>query len=342
MGAKPTDWSRRFAVAALAAMAAAGVTARAASPPQPAFDAAALAQRPGLRALVVARGGCVLLEYYGAGAGPQTRFPVYSVTKSVLSLLVGVAVDRGALRLDQTLSDWLPEAANERVDPLARAVTIRDLMTMTAGFAPAQAPQSAPTVRALLERRMACAPGDRFAYDGMAADLLSVVLARAIRGDSAAFARRSLLDPLGVRNYAWTADADGRLFGETNLALTARDMAKIGLLALQRGRWGGRRIVSEGFMREATMRRSAGGAPLGAAYGYLWWVTKTRAGFDAFFAAGSGGQLVYVAPALGLVAAVAAQPGGGDNLDLIETVALPAAAGAPSSAPCLARLGPGE
>jgi CubicO group peptidase (beta-lactamase class C family) len=300
-------------------------------------DPASLARsRPDLGALVLARGGCVVFEYYRKGAGLETRWPVYSVTKSVLSLLVGAAIDRGLMRLDETLPELFAEALAPRVDPLARNVTIRDLLTMTAGFEAARAGAAAAPLRSMLERPMKSPPGDRFAYDGMAADLLSLALSRAIHENALGFARRALLDPLGIRNYAWTSDADGRLFGETNLFLTARDMAKIGLLALEGGRWGDRRIVSEAFVRASVARQDAGGPPLGAAYGYLWWVTRTPAGLEAFFAAGSGGQLVYVVPRLGLVAAVAAQSGADDNLGLIEALATPAA-GAPA---CLARLEP--
>lgn len=276
-----------------------------------------------------------MYEYYRKGIGPTTRSPVYSVTKSVLSILVGVAIDRGLMRLDEKLAELVPEALDARVEALARGVTIRDLLTMTSGFEAARAGAAPAALGAMLARPMPSPPGDRFAYDGMAADLLSVALSRAIREDALGFARRNLLDPLGIRNYAWTSDADGRLFGETDLFLTARDMAKIGLLYLQSGQWGGRRIVSEAFVRDSVSRHNAGGPPLGAAYGYLWWVTKTRGGFEAFFAAGSGGQLVYVVPRLGLVAAVAAQSGDDDNLGLIDVLALSAA----TEAPCVARLG---
>jgi CubicO group peptidase (beta-lactamase class C family) len=191
----------------------------------------------------------------------------------------------------------------------------------------------------MLERPMRAPPGDRFAYDGLSADLLSVALSRAIRRgarmDARQFARRRLFDPLGIRDYAWSAQAEGSPRGETDLFLTPRDMARIGLLMLRGGRWGDRRIVSQGFVAEATSRRNPGGPPLGAAYGYLWWVTKTRAGLDAFFAAGSGGQLVYVVPALDLVVAVLAQAADGDSPDLVDMIA----SSAPAGAPCVDRLG---
>ena len=329
-------WFRLFAVATLAA-AAPGASGETWLRP----ETESLARsRPDLRALVVARGACVVFEYDREGIGPQTRSPVYSVAKSVLSILVGIAIDQGLMRLDEKLADLVPELLDPDVNPIARDMTIRDLLTMTAGFEAAPTSPPAASLRAMLEQPLTSAPGDRFAYNGVAAALLSAALSRAIKQDAQSFARRRLFDPLGVQNYSWLSEADGRLYGESNLFLTARDMAKIGLLYLQGGRWGGRRIVSEAFVAQSTSRRSAGGAPLGAAYGYLWWVGKTRGGLDAFFAAGSGGQLIYVVPALDLVVAVAAEAGEDYNLGLVSDVALPLATGAPAPPSCVARLAP--
>ena len=341
MARRRRRWFRPFALAVLAVASLVGAAPGMASSQSSSSLAESLARnRPDLRALVVARGACVVFEYYREGIGPQTRSPVYSVAKSVLSILVGIAIDQGLISLDEPLAALAPEVFDPPTDPIARDITIRDLLAMTAGLEAAPTSPPATSLRAMLQRPLTSAPGDRFAYNGMAADLLSVALSRAIRQDARSFARSRLFEPLGIRNYAWTLEAEGRLSGESNLFLTARDMAKIGLLYLQGGRWGDRRIVSEAFAEQSTSRRSAGGPPLGAAYGYLWWVGKTRAGLDAFFAAGSGGQLIYVVPALDLVVAVAAQAGDDYNLGLVSDVALPLATGAPASTPCAARLGP--
>jgi CubicO group peptidase (beta-lactamase class C family) len=100
---------------------------------------ASLAKRyPTLRALVLARGSCVFFEYYRKDIGIETQSPVYSVTKSVLSVLVGIAQDEGYLRLDEKLSEVFPEEFDENVDPLAREITLRDLLTKTEGFAEAE------------------------------------------------------------------------------------------------------------------------------------------------------------------------------------------------------------
>jgi len=302
---------------------------------------------PSVRALVVARGDCVVFEYYRKGIGAGTRSPVYSVTKSVLSILAGIAIDKGYLRLDEKLSELLPETTEAHVDPLVREITARDLLTMTAGFAPKPADTkigdpASSMWRRLIDRPMRDAPGSRFAYDTYDQNLLSVMLSRAIKQDARRFARSNLFDPLRIENTSWSVDSDGYLIGATSLFLTARDMAKIGVLYLQMGRWGDKRIVSSAFVSASTTRQSEGGPPSGAAYGYFWWIGKTRTGDDAFFAAGQNDQLLYVVPKRDLVVALAAEsiPGGG--VSLVNDVVLPAAAELPASAPCVARFTQGR
>ena len=277
-----------------------------------AADPDVLARRlPTLRALVVASGDCVVFEYYRAGFGPGTRFPVYSVTKSALALLVGAAIDRGLLRLDARLGELLPDGFGPDGDPRARAVTVADLLTMTSGFEPAKSDDgdtpATEAWRRLVDRPMAADPGALFAYDGAGANLLSVVLSRVLPVSARRFAQAALFNPLHIRNYSWPVDSEGRLDGETELALGARDMAKIGLLALRRGRWNGAPAISEAFMREATSRHNDGGPPENAGYGYLWWIGRTPAGREIVFAAGSGDQIIAILPELDLVVAIAAE-----------------------------------
>ena len=184
---------------------------------------------------------------------------------------------------------------------------------MTAGFDPAgnhaskvSVPES-ETWRWLLERPMKYPPGSHFDYDEAEQNLLSIVLTRAIKQDAGAFAERNLFAPLHIVDHHRVSEADGYLLGATGLFLTGRDMAKLGLLYLQRGRWGENQIVSDAFVIDSTTKHNEGGAPSHAAYGYFWWTKPTKAGLDAFFAAGHNSQLIYVIPKLDLVVAVAAE-----------------------------------
>jgi CubicO group peptidase (beta-lactamase class C family) len=305
-----------------------------------------LANKPTIRALVVARGDCLISEYYRKDIGVETRSSVYSITKSVLSILVGIAIDKGYLRLDEKLVEVLPEAFDANADPLAANITVRDLLTMTAGFAEIGQYTTKATYpdsdywRWMLNRPIKYPPGSHFRYDDIGANFLSVVLSKAVPQDESGFAREHLFGPLGINNYNWISDYQGHLLGESGLYMTARDMAKIGLLYLRRGRWGDQQIVSEPYVDSSTDAQSEGGAPVHAAYGYLWWTRKTKAGDGAFFAAGYRSQVIYVAPNRDVVVAMSAEgvPGGSSNF--IESVVLPAEAALPGSAPCVARLEP--
>jgi CubicO group peptidase (beta-lactamase class C family) len=303
------------------------------------------ARYPTIRSLVLARHGCVELEYYKAGVNAQSLSPVRSVTKSVLAVLVGIAFDRGFLRLNEKLSDLLPEVLNPTIDPHTRDITIRDLLTMTSGFdsAPFGARAGVPPLEMwqwMLNRQMRYTPGAHFSYDNDGVNLLSVVLTRAIRQSSRTFAEQNLFQPLGITNFTWLADGDGYLIGADTLALTARDMVKIGLLYLQRGRWNDQQILSSDYVADSTAMHNDGGAPTGAAYGYLWWLKQTSTGQDAFFAAGTGSQLIYVVPKLDLVLAMASSSSvTGGSVRFVNDVILPAASITPGPPMCIARLG---
>jgi CubicO group peptidase (beta-lactamase class C family) len=177
--------------------------------------------------------------------------------------------------------------------------------------------------------------GTHFRYDGAGSDLLSVVLSKAIKQDAGDFAKRKLFDPLNITNYTWYADTEGYLHGETGLRLTARDMAKIGILYLQHGRWGETQIVSEAYVKDSTTRHSDGGPPLNAAYGYQWWISRTG---DVFFASGKGGQLMSVTPKRDLVLAVAMDFDHVGSRRFVNDVVLPVTAEL-SAQPCVTRVG---
>lgn len=312
---------------------------------------ALLAERyPTIRSLLLARRGCLAFEYYGAGVNAESLSSVRSVTKSVLSVLVGIALDKGYLRLDEQLSELLPEVLNPAIDTKVRDISVRNLLTMTSGFssAPFGAKVGVPPSEMwqwTLNRPMQYTPGTHFDYDNDSANLLSVVMTRAIRQSSRTFAEQNLFQPLGITNFNWLADGNGYLLGADTLALTARDMVKIGLLYLQRGRWNDQQIVSSDYVADSTARHSDGGAPNRAAatYGYLWWLKQTGTGLDAFFAAGTGSQLIYVVPKLDLVVAMASSSNlTGGSLHFVNDVVLPAASMSASPPTCIGPLVQGQ
>lgn len=282
-----------------------------------------------IRAVVVLHGDLPVFEYFRHGTSPNDLLPVHSVTKSVMSILVGVALGQAAFNsLDQHLGDLLPEALEPGADPRVREITIRHLLTMSSGFNPTSIGALPPSARLWawsLHRPMLDAPGRQFNYDNGASHLLSVVLTRAIRQDPRSFAQQHLFGPLGIENYVWLLDDEGNLQGSSGLSLTARDMAKIGRLFLRSGRWNGMQLVPETYVTDATQQHNHGGSPVRAAdYGYLWWITRPPEETAAYFAAGYGGQLIYVVPARDLVIVIAGDASGAGGRRLINQAILPA------------------
>jgi CubicO group peptidase (beta-lactamase class C family) len=321
------------------------------SSPLSKLSAKIVEQYPSVRALAVAQGDCVVFDYYRKDIGSETQSPVFSVTKSVLSILVGIAIDEGFLRLDEKLSEVFPEEFDEKVDPLARDITVRDLLTKTEGFdegvwefnaaprvnASAGVSRNQEAWRWMLNRPVKYPGGVHFRYDEIGSELLSVVLSTAIKQSAADFAKQKLFEPLHIENYTWHSDAEGHLHGERGLSLTARDMAKIGILYLQHGRWGDVQVVSDAYVRDSTTKHNDGGPPVRAGYGYQWWITETGPDLAAFFAAGATGQLRYVVPNRDLVFSIASDysvPGG--SRKFIADVVLPAAMESSKSAKCVA------
>ena len=269
---------------------------RAAAEPASGFPALApiLAERyADVHSVVVGRDDRLLFEYYRPGAGDETTLrDLQSVTKSVLSLAVGAALGQGLLHsVDQPLSELLPAALAAE----AAGLSLRHLLTMSAGFDPGErVAAAADDAAVLLRRRRSAAPGTRFTYDNPTANLLSIVLQAATGRRSAEYARQQLFDPLAIRDAAWAAGSQGHSLGFSGLALRTRDMAVLGRLALQHGRWQGTALLPEAYATASTSAQNAGGPPVGLPYGYLWWVVPSATETRTFFASGYGGQLLWV------------------------------------------------
>jgi CubicO group peptidase (beta-lactamase class C family) len=292
--------------------------------------------------LVVRHGKLVFEKYYYYGGSPQASSDVQSVTKSVISALVGIALARGDLKsLDQKLVDFLPAAdLTARTDPRIRGVTLRDLLTMRAGFkgdviTNFDYTNSEDWPKALVNRKLVRDPGSKFAYDSGTAHLLSTVLTKATGMSAADYARLHLFGPLGFGNVPWPEDPTGNSYGGWGLELTSRQMVQLGLLYLHHGRWLGKQVVPASWVAASTAKEvdthatgsstSASGYPPWRGYGYLWWrYPRTQPG--GFMAVGRGGQYIIVWPKLDLVVVIKAvvQDANWDLAGLLEKYVLPA------------------
>ena len=223
--------------------------------------------------LVVVRDGKLAGEWYFNGTGPNTEQDVYSATKSVASTLVGIAQDDGDLRIGQSASTWIPQWRGSS----AKAVTVRDLLSMDSGrqwsvFTDYVGLLGAPDrTRYGIGLRQSAPPGKVWAYNNAAEQTLDRVLQKSTGTDVLAFARQRLFAPLGMTHTRMTTDRAGNAQMFEGVQSTCRDMARFGLLMLNEGRWGAKRIVSARWVKEATGRSST---RLNAGYGYLWWLNR--------------------------------------------------------------------
>jgi CubicO group peptidase (beta-lactamase class C family) len=281
---------------------------------------------PNVRSLLVVRDGRLVLERYYGGAQAAQLFDVYSVTKSVTSALVGIALAQGKLvSVNQKLVGLFPQYAEDAV-PRLRRLTLADLLTMRAGQSAEPIQSSGNWTRTLLSRPFEHEPGSVFVYDGGSSHLLSAALTKVTGRRAAELAREQIFAPLGIQDgWRWPDDGQGVSIGGDALALRARDLAKLGQLYLQEGTWNGRRLVPAAWVRESTRKHTEVGTPrLG--YGYQWWVHESDTpGAAGYAALGYGGQAVVVLPALDLVVAVTTVPRGDTDVrSIVERLIVPA------------------
>ena len=264
-----------------------------------------------VQSVAVVHRGALAFEHYRAGITADTLQDTQSVTKSVLSLLVGCALADGLLRsTDELVAPRLPEMLRVGADARVRRLRFAHLLTMTAGWPGEETARRDrdDDVRQIVRRPFVADPGARFAYDNGAANLLALALARAVGKPLSAYASQRLLAPLGIQRFEWREGAKKHTLGALGLSLTTRAMARLGELVLAQGQWQGRALVPADYLGRATQRQNAGGAPLFAPYGYLWWVSATaprqKGARPTAMASGYGGQWIHVQPEQGTVVAV--------------------------------------
>lgn len=270
---------------------------------------------PHVTSLLVARHGQITLERY---FGVQMNEPqdTQSVTKSLVSLLTGVAVQQGMLSVEQPiLQDW-PYAASVISDPRWHQVTVGHLLTMTSGL-PSEITDpvyddawflNADPVRFTLGQALRTDPGEAFHYSNAGVHLLGALLSHTVKQTLDDFAQEVLLTRLGIPRRPWVADAQGRVWGSGTLHLTPREMLRLGQLVLQEGWWQGRAVLPAAWISQMTCRRVKGytfmeGLP---EYGWLWWLPGPDE-IPGFYATGYGGQYIAVFPTLDLVIVMTGQ-----------------------------------
>ena len=280
-----------------------------------AFEEPATPPFPRTKAVVVVRDGSVIAERYADGIGVDTPLPGFSMTKSVVNALIGILTQQGLVTpsFPAPVPEW-----RGSTDP-RREIEVEHLMRMTSGLALDETnsgfdPSSQmvylhdDTAGFAAKAAMIAPPGTRWAYSSPTTQLLARIIRDAVGGpeQTLAFAWRELFNPLGMRNVTLEFDAAGTVLGSTYMLASARDWARFGLLYLNDGLIGGRRILHEDWVDLSAA------ATLGTDYGAGFWTNRSehehakgrvRLGIprDAFFASGDLGQRIVILPSQHLV-----------------------------------------
>ncbi len=270
---------------------------------------------PGLRALLAARHGELIAERYYGGATADSLQPINSATKSVCSMLVGLALHDGSLKsLDQTVAQLLPDAVAEVPDSPAATLTLRQILSGRSGLAfdPmrfGQVAAASPLQRFVLSQPPLPAGPSGWSYNDALVALIAPILRRAQGADLDVLAQRQLFGPLGIERFQWRRDGDGNPLAPAGLALRPRDLLKLASLMAAGGQWQGRQLLPAEWVKESL-------TPLGPStwraapvddvgYGLLWFTGRLH-GQRVTWAWGYGGQFALLAPELGLAVATAA------------------------------------
>lgn len=247
-------------------------------------------------ALVVLKDGDAIGEwYFEKECGP---IECMSVTKSIVALAIGrLLLEKQIKSIDERVWKFFPEWKKGE----KKSITIRHLLNHTSGLQDepitTEIYRSQDFVRFALDAKLSHQPGKHYFYSNKAVNLLPAIVQHVTSERIDKFVGRGIFEPLGVQNFSWALDQAGNAQGMAGLAMTAQDLAKIGQLMLQRGRWGAKQIVDENFVRRCVQP----GQKFERDCGLLWWIQwhKPR----SYAASGYLGQFLQVYPSLNLVVA---------------------------------------
>ncbi|MFX0062876.1 MAG: serine hydrolase domain-containing protein [Candidatus Hermodarchaeota archaeon] len=258
--------------------------------------------------LVVRNSYIVREEYFGISE--DRIHPIYSCTKSIISALIGIAIQEGYIQnINQKMVDFFPERNISSLNSWKQAITIEHLLSMTSGLSWnegisyfssqnsfVQLTASNDWVQFVLDRPMKSEPGTIWNYNSGGSHLLSVILDLTTGNNTLAFAQHHLFNSLGISEIEWSTDPQGFYFGGSRMRLKTRDMAKLGYLYLNNGIWDGEQIVPKEWVISSTEKYIA--LDDYVEYGYQWWIYPQ---LDAFLAVGWGGQRIVIIPKYNLV-----------------------------------------
>ena len=279
----------------------------------------------GVHSVLVIRHGYTVLDAYFYPYNSSVPHDLASVTKSLTSVLTGIAVGRGLIKTDQKLLSFFPKERPEKPDELKQRITVGNLLHMESGldcgYLPGeqeleQMKRSADWVRFALALPMKYEPGTHSSYCSPGYHLLGSAIASAARQSELEFARKHLFGPLGVRDAVWADDPQGRSHGWGDSHLFPPDLAKVGYLYLHGGQWDGKQIVPADWVAMATTPAAAErGGP--GALGMEWNASNGPNGRQ-YGGNGRGGQSLIVWPDLDMIVVITAGGNAGQIAPLIR------------------------
>ena len=272
-----------------------------------------------VESLIVYSQGEIRFEKYYNGFKKDSLHQIQSQTKSVVSLLMGIAIDKGYIKGEgEPVSLFFPDYF-KKGDNLKSTVTIRDLLTMSAGFEweemlPMNDPEndnmnmfnSYKWLNYALTRPMAKKPFTEFKYNSGNLMIVAGIIEKATKMKLDEFAKKFLFEPLQIKEFSWLKDSKGFCHAGGGLYLNPMDMMKIGILVMKNGKWEKQQIVSENWIRKATSSYLPTSFDI-STYGYFWWIREMKTGGDkttrVISAEGAGGQKLYIFPEYQLIIA---------------------------------------
>jgi len=264
-----------------------------------------------INSIVIVRNGNIVSEWYLNGFGQNNGQKIMSVSKSILSALVGIALREGFLdSLGQKMLDFFPEYITTDLESKKYDITIKHLLTMKAGLEHEhenywQIYNSDNWIKTTIEFPFAYDPGEKFSYNTFQTHLLSGVLTKATGMSTLEFANKYFAERFRIEFKDWERDPQGIYFGGNGIYLTTRDMARFGWLYLRNGLLDGKQIVPIDWIEESLTNTTgfssnSWGDLRDYNYGYLWWLGKLN-DYEVYLALGYGGQFIINIPELNMI-----------------------------------------
>ena len=267
-----------------------------------------------MHSFMLVRHGHVIAEAWWKPEAPDKPHVLWSLSKSFNATAVGVAIEEGKLSLDDPVLKFFPSEAPADPSDNLKAMTVRDLLTMTCGHdTEPKAVRGAPSVKQFLAHPVVHKPGTHFLYNTMGSFTLSAIVTKVTGQTSLEFLKPRLFEPLGIDDPQWDSSLEGNSLGGYGLKLCTEDIAKFGQLYLQKGMWNGKQLLPPKWVEQATSKQvpndGESHAKMGGdwrqGYGFQFW----RCTHNAYRGDGANGQFCVVIPDKDVVIAITAQTG---------------------------------